>query len=85
MTSLKVLDWLACVPMQVRDSKVKFLKDEELGTVVHVHKPQKAQQQQQHQVGDQGYLFAGGACQRQLAARGSLLRVIFQRPDMSRK
>ena len=41
--------------LQVRDSKVKFLKDEELGTVVHVHKPQKAQQQQQHQVGDQGY------------------------------
>ena len=43
--------------MQVRDSKVKFLKDEELGTVVHVHKPQKAQQQQQQQVGDQGYCF----------------------------
>ena len=53
-------DWLKCIPMQVRDSKVKFLKDEELGTVVHVHKPQKAQQQQQQQVGDQGYCVAGG-------------------------
>ena len=54
--------------MQVRDSKVKFLKDEELGTVVHVHKPQKAQQQQQQQVAVQGCCFAGGACQGQLTA-----------------
>ena len=64
----QVLDWFACISMQVRDSKVKFLKDKELGTVVHVHKPQKAQQQQQQQVGVQACCFAGGACQGQLTA-----------------